>query len=320
MTKSYFHGETLDDLMRSVVEEIQAHGDLIKPTKGAASELTGVLLELTDPRARISRTETRGKPFSCLGEFCWYLAKTNDLSFIAYYIQAYQQFADGDEIFCGYGPRLFDWDGINQVRNVISLLKMNPTSRKAVIQLFDRRDIVGDHNDVACTCTLQFMIRHNALHMFTNMRSNDVILGLPHDVFCFTMLQEVIARDLSIELGTYKHAVGSLHIYETDVDTTRQFLDEGWQSTITSMPPMPNGDPWDGIASLLKAEIAIRTGDVFDASRFDAIDPYWADLIRLLQVYRCKKDKNPDLIKVLREGMASDVYHPFIDKVLSQFL
>ena len=64
MTKAYLSEKTIDDVMRSVIEEIQAHGEQIYPTKGGtagAIELTGVLLEVTDPRARLSRTESRGK-------------------------------------------------------------------------------------------------------------------------------------------------------------------------------------------------------------------------------------------------------------------
>ena len=61
-------GETLDDVLRSVTEQILSLGGDINPTKGAAKEIVGVLLELSNPRARLSRTETKGKPFSCLGE------------------------------------------------------------------------------------------------------------------------------------------------------------------------------------------------------------------------------------------------------------
>lgn len=123
MAVSYFPGPTIDDVMRSVIVEIQAHGELTYPTKGNALELTGVLLEVTNPRARLSRTETRGKLFSCLGELCWYLAKSKDVAFIAYYIPKYSDDADGDEISGGYGPRLFNWRGLNQVAKVTDLLK-----------------------------------------------------------------------------------------------------------------------------------------------------------------------------------------------------
>ncbi len=304
--------------MRSVIEQILAHGGRIYPTKGEAVELTGVLLEVTDPRARLSRTETRGKLYSCLGELCWYLAKTNDLSFISYYIPPYRNYADGDEIFGGYGPRLFNWRGLNQVAKVTDVLRKKPHSRKAVIQLFEAYDIVEKHEDIPCTSTLQFMIRQDKLHMFTNMRSNDVHWGLPHDVFCFTMLQEIVARSLSVELGTYKHAVGSLHLYVKHINAAKHFLNEGWQPTEAAMPPMPTGDPWPSITLLLRAESAIRTASAFDDIELGDVDPYWADLIRLLQVFRSKQDKDADRIKALRGRMASNVYFPFIDRVLRQ--
>jgi len=161
MANSYFGAETLDDVMRLVIEEIQARGARVKPRKGWTTELTGVMLEITNPRARLSRTETRGKPYSCLGELCWYLAKTNDLGFIRYYLREYEQSADGNIIFGGYGPRLFDWKGQDQVANVTALLRKRPNSRQAVIQLFDAHDIVElpEPKDIPCTCTLQFMIR-----------------------------------------------------------------------------------------------------------------------------------------------------------------
>lgn len=322
MADAYFSADTLDDVMRSVIEEILSHGDRIYPTKGGpegAVEVTGVLLEITDPRARLSGTETRGKLYSCLGELCWYLAKTNDLGFISYYTPPYKKNADGDEIFGGYGPRLFNWGGLNQVANVTNLLSKKPYSRRAVIQLFDRHDIEEKHEDIPCTCTLQFVIRHDRLHMFTNMRSNDVHWGLPHDVFCFTMLQEIVARSLSVEVGTYKHSVGSLHLYAQHIGLAKRFLKEGWQPTDRAMPPMPTGDPWPSIDLLLEAELAIRAARAFDDTRLGDVDPYWADLIRLLQVFRvfrCRQDKDLDRIKGLRGRMSSDVYYPFIDRVL----
>lgn len=318
MARTYIAETTVDDLMRAVIEEIQRHGERISPTKGDAVELTGVLLELTNPRARLSQTETRGKPYSCLGELCWYLAKTNDLAFIFYYLPQYKKFADGDEIFGGYGPRLFNWKGTDQFSNVISLLRRNPDSRKAVIQLFDAQDIVAKHADVPCTCTMQFMLRGDSLHMFTNMRSNDALWGVAHDFFCFTMLQEIVARDLGVELGTYKHAVGSLHLYDESIEAAKRFLAEGWQSTEATMPAMPTGNPWPGIGVLLKAENIIRSGGTFDSALLSGTDPYWADLIRMLQILRYKKEKDPVRINQVRAEMSSKTYAPFIDKTLSR--
>ena len=318
MEAPYFHGPTLDDVMKEVIERILSRGEPIRATKGSTKELSGVLLEIENPRARISRSETRGKPFSCLGELCWYLAGAKDLPFIHYYLPKYEKSADGDLLHGAYGPRLFNWDGEDQMRNIISLLKRKPTSRQAVIQIFDRKDIVGNHKDVACTCTMQFMIRGDALHMITYMRSNDAYFGMPHDIFCFTMLQEIVAADLPVDVGTYKHVVGSLHLYDHQVEAAQRFVNEGWQSTLSPMPNMPPSDPWPAISQLLAAESTMRRGGEYDGRQLDAVDPYWGDLTRLLLVLRYKKDENNEGNQEIRESMSSQVYDPFIDGMLAR--
>jgi thymidylate synthase len=304
--------------MRSAIEEIVSHGEQIRPGKGAASELSGVMLEINNPRARLSRTEARGRSFSCLGELCWYLAGSNELEFISYYIPRYRDYAEGGIIYGGYGPRLFDWKGVNQLANVTAILRERCDSRRAVIQLFDAIDVVEEHEDVPCTCALQFMLRDGKLHMIVSMRSNDAFLGLPHDVFCFTMLQEIMARTLSVELGVYKHAVGSLHLYDSDREAAQRFLDEGWQSTEMPMPEMPVGDPWPAIRALLVAESSLRLGGGIDISRLEGVDPYWGDIIRLLQVFRYKKDRAVEGIKDLAGRMSSPTYSLFIEHQLRQ--
>ena len=314
MTAPYFRGDTFDDVLRDVIEHILATGENINPTKGPAKELSGVLLEISNPRARISRTETKGKPFSCLGELLWYLAETNDLGFITYYIPLYKSFSDdGQTVFGGYGPRLFNWRGMNQFAKVADILRKKPDSRQAVIQLFDAQDTVTFHRDIPCTCTLQFMIRQNQLNMFTHMRSNDAFVGLPHDIFSFTMLQEIMARTLSVGLGWYKHAVGSLHLYDESVRNAHNFLNEGLQPTTLPMPAMPKGDPQPGIASVLHAEQLIRTGQPLDGAIPIDLDHYWADLVRLLQVFRLSKDGDADSIRAIGMQMSSPVYEPFIN-------
>lgn len=318
MPDTNLRGQTLDDLLRCVIKEVTERGNRIYPTKGGgagALEIMGVLLEISDARARLSRTETRGRIFSSLGELCWYLAGSKDANFISYYIPIYEEANEGGEIFGGYGPRLLNWKGVNQLSNVTEVLRTKRDSRQAVIQLFDALDIAEKHKDVPCTCTLQFMLRNGKLHLFANMRSNDVHWGLPHDVFCFTMLQEIVARSVSAELGAYKHAVGSLHLYVRHTGAAKRFLKEGWQPTAPSMPPMPVGDPWPSITVLLEAESAIRNGEAFDEAKLSQVDPYWADLIRLLEVFRAKKNRNAARISEVRGKMSSSVYFSLIDRV-----
>lgn len=79
------------------------------------------------------------------------------------------------------------------------------------------------------------------------------------------------------------------------------------------MPAMPRGSPWPSIASLIRAESKIRRGHKINASDLD-IDPYWQDLVRLLQIFRCSKNGKPSAIKPLRAQMSSSIYDAFISK------
>jgi thymidylate synthase len=276
------------------------------------TELTGVLLELKNPRARLSRSETRGRLFSCLGELLWYLARTNRVAFISYYVPQYHEESDdGRSIFGGYGPRLFKMRRHNQVANIEALLREKPTSRRAAIQLFDAADLARPHKDIPCTCTLHFLVRQHRLHMITYMRSNDAFCGLPHDMFSFTMIQEIIARRLGLELGTYKHAVGSLHLYRQDRLKARAYLREGWQSTM-SMPPMPTTNPWSSISRVLKAEHAIRRGRKLRIAALH-VPSYWADLVRLLQIYRHFRQNDEKGIDTLKAKMSNPFFDPYIE-------
>src|SRR5580693_2545295 len=146
MRNPYFRAKTLDDLLRYALQSIEKYGETVRASKGRTREVRGVVLELTNPRARLSRTESRGKIFSERGL-----------------------------VYGGYGPRLFkDWKGVQQFEILIELLKQRPTSRQAVLQLFDSTDLAKPHKDVPCTCTLQFLMRDGKLHLVVYMRSNDV--------------------------------------------------------------------------------------------------------------------------------------------------
>ena len=314
----YIPADTLDDLLRRIFEKLLRSKNHINPTRGPARELTGVLLKITHPRARLSRTEKKGRLFSALGELLWYLAKTNDVRFVSYYVGRYKKETDdGKTIWGGYGPRLFDMKriglkGIDQLANVVELLKRNPDSRRAVVQLFDASDIAKKHTDIPCTCTLQFMIRRQRLHMLTNMRSNDAFIGLPHDIFAFTMLQEIMARELHVEMGAYKQTVGSLHLYDQDRASAMQYLKEGWQETVF-MPEMPVVEPWPSIKVLLRAESLIRRGKSINIRRMK-LHRYWKDLVRLLQIYAHFKNNDGKKIGQLKRGMSVRIYDPYIEQ------
>lgn len=272
--------DTVDNLMNRAYTQVLEQGLDISPSRGEAKEIFGCLLELTNPRARVSRSQGRQRVLSALGELLWYLSGSDDADQIAHYVDYYKNpdIAVDGHVTGAYGPRLLNFDGVNQLRNVVETLDANHDSRNAVIQIFDHKDT----DNAPCTLALQFVIRQERLVLMTSMRSNDLFLGLPHDLFAFTMLQEIVARSLGIEPGSYLHSVGSFHLYEENYAAALSYLEEGWQDA-AAMPPMPLGDPWDDIHELLKLEEEIRQTTRLDVSVLELPQaPYWRDLGLLL--------------------------------------
>ncbi len=322
--------DNIDGLMRGVFRRLlSGNRDNFKvdSKKGRSTEILSAVLELKNPRARISRSIGRSRVYSALGELAWYLAASDNLRFIEHYIPGYHKFSnDGIVVNGSYGPRIFSqerWSATaqDQWQRVIDTLSERPGSRNAVIQLFSNADEFPQNKDVPCTCVIQFFVRRRRVHMHTHMRSNDAFLGLPHDIFTFTMLQEIAARELGYELGAYRHSVSSLHLYDDNDEvasrtSAQRYLDEGLYESI-AMPPMPLGTPWVSIREFIAAESAIR-GGYHDFPQNDNLDNYWKDLIELLRIHAIASAKpSPDNIaqimaNLLVKNVSSHVYRAYI--------
>jgi thymidylate synthase len=109
--------------------------------------------------------------------------------------------------------------------------------------------------------------------MHTTMRSNDVWLGLPYDVFTATILHELMAGWLGADLGEYHHHVDSLHVYERDLDKAVTVLDTA-VSTPGKLPSLET--PWEGFDALLAD---VRSGRMVD-------HPGWDIMAAVLASYR----------------------------------
>lgn len=301
-----FHAseESIDDLLRAVFKQLlTGRGNFeVDSSKGRSTEVFGALLELKNPRARLSRSFSKAKAFSPLGELFWYLAGSNSVDFIKHYIPNYPKLIKNEVTASGaYGPRIFGEmaskkrDGISEWDRVLRTLREREGSRNALIQIYANSDAKPKNGDKPCTCTIQFAVRNGQLFMHTHMRSNDAFFGLPHDIFTFTMLQEIAARELSVGLGRYTHSVTSLHLYHdseataghpanTSTSGAEAYYSEGFHD-FSPMPEMPPGDPWPSIEKVKVAEEEIRSGNI-DHTAPTELDPYWHDFIELFRIHK----------------------------------
>lgn len=287
-----FEGKYLDEILRALYEALTISTDKFSAGKGTGKDLLAPKVILKDARARISATATRGRLISALGEFCWYMSGSADLDFIRHYIPKYPPLDDDGKpldvdggLRDAYGPRLIGSGqfgcNTNQLERIIERLSKRNDTRRAVISLLESSDLETGRDEAPCTIALQFIRRRNRLHLIAIMRSNDAYLGFPHDVFSFTMIQEIVARALGISMGEYHHFATSLHLYDRDIEKVSAYLGEGFQNPTFAMPKMPTGDQRENLAKFLEVEAKIRSGVILNADQI-RLPQYWKDLALVL--------------------------------------
>ena len=107
----------------------------------------------------------------------------------------------------------YQWQRNKQLDKVISLLKREKYTRQATISIYDGKEIDKYTYDTPCTYAVQFTIVDNRLNMCVTMRSNDLWYGFCNDQYQFSRLQELVAKEINMDIGTYYHYAHNLHIY-----------------------------------------------------------------------------------------------------------
>ncbi|MFD8645092.1 MULTISPECIES: thymidylate synthase [Streptomyces] len=256
-------------------------GERISPRGMATREVLDVHMCLTRPRARLLYAPPARviNPAFAVAETVWHLSGS-DAPWIFDYNSRLRQYADDGVLRGAYGPRMRKWAGtVDQLRRVVEILKEDPDSRRALIQLYDPAQDAAGHKDVPCTLGFRFYLRAGRLHMSTTMRGQDVWIGMPYDLFFYTTLHELVAGWLGAELGEFHHHVGSLHIYENHLDQADEL------ASVTASAMMPDlTTPWDGFDGLLDQ---VRARDVTG-------HPGWDTMAETLRSYRLWKDGRRD--------------------------
>ncbi|NYI05549.1 thymidylate synthase [Allostreptomyces psammosilenae] len=259
--------ETITELFTGAVDMAIRDGQRVSPRSMPTREVLDVELRLRRPRARLLHLPPARvlNPAYAVAEAVWILSGSDE-AWIYQYNDRLRQFADDGVLRGAYGPRMRRWGGgVDQLAMAVGLLRRDPDSRRAVVQLYDpARDAAG-HSDVPCTTGYRFNLRDGRLHMSTSMRAQDAWTGLPYDVFSNTVLHELVAGWLGAEVGEYRHHVGSLHVYERDLPAADRLLDAE-RPMATEMESL--AVPWDGFDGLLAA---VRAGKRTGYPGWDAV-------------------------------------------------
>jgi len=85
-------------------------------------------------------------------------------------------------------------------------------------------EVDSTNADPACMQSIQYFIRDDKLHCKILFRSNDLPEAFFYNAFALIRLQERIAAELEVGVGTYTHRSNSMHCYEKDFDLIAGYI------------------------------------------------------------------------------------------------
>lgn len=213
------HVDNVNTALRHGLDAIRHNSDSVDSRVGSTLELPSVTATIySKPWERVLVSDVRdANHFFHLFESLWILAGRKDTKFLCEFNKRMFEYSDdGEEFNAPYGYRMRNGlhCGQDQIMSVIDILKSDPNSRQAVIQIWDEVDLNKTTKDKACNMSVVFRIRSGKLCMTVYNRSNDMIWGAyGANAVQFSMLQEYVAAHLNLPLGEYTQVTNSYHVY-----------------------------------------------------------------------------------------------------------
>jgi thymidylate synthase len=133
-----------------------------------------------------------------------------------------------------YGQRLRDHDGIDQIQNIIDLIKNRPFSKKMVAFTAKIKEdwSVVNKGDTPCLTQILCSIQDNKLFMTTHFRSQDMVHGWPRNVFSLRRLQKLICDESGVAMGSFVMITHSAHIYSDDYELVEKILKDNFDKEL----------------------------------------------------------------------------------------
>lgn len=116
-----------------------------------------------------------------------------------------------------YGKQWRDFNGVDQLSNLIEQIKTNPNSRRLIISAWNPAE-VDKMALPPCHSFMQFYVAEGKLSCQLYQRSADVFLGVPFNIASYALFTMMIAQVCGLEPGDFVHTLGDAHIYLNHLD------------------------------------------------------------------------------------------------------
>jgi thymidylate synthase len=164
---------------------------------------------------------------SIIHELIWFLKGDTNIKYLKENgVRIWDEWADKNgDLGHVYGYQWRSWpspDGkhIDQITQVVNMLKKNPDSRRIIVSAWN----VGEIEQMAlppCHAFFQFYVSDGKLSCQLYQRSADIFLGVPFNIASYALLTMMMAQVCNLKAGDFIHTLGDAHIYTNHFEQTK---------------------------------------------------------------------------------------------------
>ena len=163
---------------------------------------------------------------SIIHELLWFLKGDTNIQYLKDNgVRIWDEWADADgNLGPVYGYQWRNWptpDGkhIDQITQVIDMIKKNPDSRRLIVSAWNVADI-NQMKLPPCHAFFQFYVADGKLSCQLYQRSADIFLGVPFNIASYALLMMMVAQVCNLQLGDFIHTLGDAHLYSNHIEQT----------------------------------------------------------------------------------------------------
>ena len=125
-----------------------------------------------------------------------------------------------------YGSQWRNFEGVDQISQLIEDIKNNPNSRRLIVSAWNPKDVpvMAKSGLPPCHTLFQFYVADGKLSCQLYQRSADIFLGVPFNIASYALLTMMVAQVCGLEYGDFVHTFGDAHLYSNHMEQTKEQL------------------------------------------------------------------------------------------------
>lgn len=164
---------------------------------------------------------------SIIHELLWFLKGETNIKYLKDNgVSIWDEWADGNgNLGPVYGYQWRSWptpDGghIDQITQVIDMIRKNPDSRRLIVSAWNVADI-NQMKLPPCHAFFQFYVADGRLSCQLYQRSADIFLGVPFNIASYALLTLMVAQVCGLQPGEFVHTLGDAHLYSNHLEQAK---------------------------------------------------------------------------------------------------